>query len=72
MDDSIGKDSLVRFNQPSHNYLKVAVGKNIHNLTKSDRKQSIDTTIIKNGSTGGYIMQQWNIECQDRNIAEKK
>ena len=65
------KDSLLSFNQPPNNYLKVSVEKNDHNLTKLDKNQKIDTRVTKIGTTGGYLMQQWNINCHDKNNAEK-
>ena len=45
--DSIGEGTIVRFNQTLVNYLKVSVGNDTYNLTKYDRKQITDTTIIK-------------------------
>ena len=52
LDDSIGEGTIVRFNKTLQNYLKLSVGKDTYNLTKYDRIQITDTTIIKNPNTG--------------------
>ena len=46
-DDTIEKDTIPRFNQTLQNYLKVSVGSDTYNLTKNDKIQIPDTTIIK-------------------------
>ena len=55
VDDSIGEGTLLRFYQTLENYLKVSVGNNPYNLTKHDKIQITDTTIIKYPNTGGYL-----------------
>ena len=35
-------------------------------MTKNDKKQISDTTIIKNPKSAGYLLQNWKIECNDR------
>ena len=67
VDDSIGEGTIVRFNQTLTNYLKVSVGNNTYNLTKYDKTQLTDTTVMKAGNTGGYLLQNWNIKCNDKN-----
>ena len=67
VDDKLDKNTLVRFNQTLQKYLKVSVGNDIYNLTKYDKIQLTDTTIIKAPNSGGYILQNWNIECNDKN-----
>ena len=67
IDDSIGEGTLLRFNQTLQNYLKVSVGNDTYNLTKYDKIQLTDTTIMKGGNTGGYLLQNWNIKCNYRN-----
>ena len=47
VDGSIGEGTLFRFNQTLTNYLKVSVGEDTHNVTKYDKTQITDTTIIK-------------------------
>ena len=46
IDDEVDKNTLVRFNQTLQNYLKVSVGNDTHNLTKYDKIQITDTSII--------------------------
>ena len=67
IDDSIGEDILVRFNQTLQSYLKVFVGNDTYNLTKYNKIQLTDTTIIEAPNSGGYLLQQWNIKCNDKN-----
>ena len=67
VDDSKGEGTIVRFNQTLTNYLKVSVGNNTYNLTKYDKIQLTDTTVMKAGNTGGYVLQNWNIKCDDNN-----
>ena len=66
VDDSIGEGTLLRFNQTLQNYLKVSVGNDTYNLSKYDRIQITDTTIIKYPNTGGYLLQNWVIQCNDK------
>ena len=66
VDDSIGEDTIVRFNQTLQNYLKVSVGNDTYNLTKYDRIQNTDTTNIKYPNTGGCLLQSWIIKCNDK------
>ena len=67
VDDSIEEGTLLRFNQTLMNYLKVSVGNNTYNLTKYNKIQLTDITIIKNGNNGGYLLPGWRIFCNDRN-----
>ena len=67
VNDSIGEGTLVRFNQTLQNYLKVSVGNDTNNLTKYDKVQITDTTIIEYPSSGGYLLQNWVIKCNDKN-----
>ena len=66
-DDSIGEGTILRFNQNLQNYLKVSVGNDTNNLIKYDKIQITDTTIIKYPNTGGYLLQNWIIKCNDKN-----
>ena len=50
-DDEIDKNTIVRFNQTLQNYLEVSVGNDTYNLTKYDKIQLTDTTVIKNTNT---------------------
>ena len=67
IDDSIAENTLLRFNQTLTNYLKVSVGNDTYNLTKYDKIQLTDITVMKAGNGGGYLLQNWNIRCNDKN-----
>ena len=69
IDDELDKNTILRFNQTLQNYLEVSVGNNIYiyNLTKYDRIQITDTTIINYPITGGYLLQNWIINCNNKN-----
>ena len=66
LDDELDKNTIVRFNQTLENYLKVSVGNDIYNLTKYNKIQLTDTTIIKYPNNGGYLLQNWVIKCNDK------
>ena len=68
-DDSIEEGIILRFNQTLQIYLKVSVGNDTYNLTNYDKVQITDTTSIKYPNIGGYLLQQWNIKCNDKNIS---
>ena len=67
VDDSLGGGKVLRFNQTLENYWKVSVGNDKYNLTKYDKLQITDTTIIKAPNNGGYLIQIWGIKCNDKN-----
>ena len=67
VDDSIGEATILRFNQTLQIYLKVSVRNDTYNLIKNDKIQITDTTIIKCPNTGGYLLQKWDIKCNDKN-----
>ena len=67
IDDELDKNTIVRFNQTLQNYLKVSVGNDIYNLTKCDKIQVTDTTVMKYGNTGGYLLPYWKTICNDKN-----
>ena len=71
IDDSLSQNTLLRFNQTLQNYLKVSVGSDIYYLTKYDKLKLTDTTIIKYPNSGGYLLQNWLIKCNDKNNAGK-
>ena len=66
-DDSIGEGTILSFNQTLENYLKVSVGNDTYYLTKYNRIQLTDTTFIKMGNSGGYLLSSWRIFCNDKN-----
>ena len=65
------KNTILRLSQTQGNNLKKSVGNDVYNLTKYDKIQITDTTIIKLGKSGGYLLQNWNIKCNDKIIKEK-
>ena len=67
VDDPIGGSTIVRFNQTLENNLKVSVGNDTYNLTKYGKKETTDTTITEFPNTRGYLLQQWNTKCNDKN-----
>ena len=71
VDNELDKNTIVRFYQTLENYLKVSVGNDIYKLTKYNKIQLTDTTIIKYPNNGGYLLQNWNIRCNDKNINGK-
>ena len=68
---SIGESEVVRFNQTLRNYLKVSVRNDTYDLTKYDKIQITDTTTSKDPSSGGYLLQNWNIKCKNKKIMVK-
>ena len=47
--------------------MKVSIGNDTYNLTKYDKIQITDTTVIKSPNSGGYLLQNWKINCNDKN-----
>ena len=66
VDDSIGEGNVLRFNQTLENYLKVSVRNDTYNLTKYNKIQITDTTIIKYPNIGKGLLQRWKIICNDK------
>ena len=67
IDDELDKNTLLRFNQTLENHLKVSVGNDTFNLTKYNKIQFADVTIIKYPNIGKDLLQRWNIICHDKN-----
>ena len=67
LDDEVGKNTIVRFNQTLENYLKVSAGNDIYKLAKYNKTQLTDTTVTKNGNIGIAVLPYWKIICNDRN-----
>ena len=55
-DDELDKNTIVRFSQTLQNYLKVTVGNDTYNLTKYNKIQLTDITVMKAGNTGCYLL----------------
>ena len=71
VDESLSSSNILRFYQTLQNYVKVSVGNDTYNLTKYNKTKLTDTTIIKYPKSGGYLLEQWNTKCNDKNIAGK-
>ena len=63
--DSIGEGTIVTHNQALQNHLKVSVWNDTYNLTEYDNLQIKDTTKIKYPNTGGYLLQNWVMKCNE-------
>ena len=66
IDDELDKNTIVRFNQTSQNYLKVSVGNNTYNLTKYKKKTKTDITEIRNLNTGQMLLKNWMLRCLNK------
>ena len=67
IDEELDKNTIVRFNQTLQNYLKVSVGNDTYSLTKYNKIQLTDTTVMKAGNNGGYLLPSWRIFANDKN-----
>ena len=67
VDDQLDKNTIVRFNQTLQNYLKVSIGSDIYHLTKYNKIQLTNETILKYPNSGSYLLPLWRIVCNDRN-----
>ena len=70
VDDSL-EDTIFRLNWTLQNKIKVSVGDTTYNFSKKKKQEDIDTTKIKFPNQGGYLLHQWNIECNGTNINGK-
>ena len=66
IDNELDKNTIVRFNQTLQNYLRVSVESDIYNLTKYNKTQLTDATVMKAVNTGGYLLPYWKIICNDK------
>ena len=66
-DDSIEEGTILRFNQTLEKCLIVYVGNDTHNSTNYNKIQLTDTTVMKAGNTGGYLLLYWKIVYNDKN-----
>ena len=67
IDDQLDNNTIVRFNQKLTNSLKVSVGSDIYHLTKYNKIQLTNQTILKYPNSGSYLLPLWRIVCNDRN-----
>ena len=72
IDDSMEESTILRFNQTLENYLKISVGNDTYNLTKNNKIQLTDTTVMKAGNSGAYLLPYWKILCNDKNNSGKE
>ena len=56
VDDSIGGNIVLKFNQTLEIYLKVSVGIATYILAKCKKIQLTDTTVIKSGNSGSTLL----------------
>ena len=71
VDDQLDKNTILRFNQTLTNYLKVSVGNDTYNLTKYNKYYLTDKTPMISPNNGLYLLQNWKIECRDKNNSGK-
>ena len=71
IDDELDKNTFLRFTQTLGIYLKVSVENDTYNLTKCNKVQLTDTTVMKASNTSGYLLPYWKIICNDRNNSGK-
>ena len=67
IDNEFDKNTILKFNQTLEKYLKVSARSDTYNLTKYKKIQLIDTTVIKTGNGGGYLLPSRRIFCNDEN-----
>ena len=67
VDHALGGGNISRFAQTLKNFLIISVGNDTYNLTKYNKNQLTDTTIMKTGNGGGYLLPSWRIFCNDKN-----
>ena len=66
--ETLGEGTVLRFNPTLERFSKVSVRDALYHLRKNNGEQIIDTTIIGTPNSGGYLLEQWNIKCIDKNI----
>ena len=67
IDYELHKNTILRFNQTLKNYLQVSVGNDAYNLTKYDKIQTTDSTVIRVGNNGSFVLPLWKIICNNKN-----
>ena len=51
--------------------MKVSGSNDIYDFTKYDKTQIKVTTVNENPNTGGYLLQNWGLNCNDENTSGK-
>ena len=72
IDDELDKNTILRFKQTLQNYLKVSVGNDTYNLSKNNKIQITDTTVIRVGKIGPVLLPYWKCICNNKNNNGKK
>ena len=66
-DDSIGGNkNVLEFDQSEDNYLKVSVGNDTYNLSKYNKIQLTEVTVIRVGNIGADALPNWNVVCNNK------
>ena len=65
-DDSFDNDATIEIDTTLEVFSKISVGDKVYN------KQITETTRIKLTSTSGHLLQQWNMNCNNKLISCKK
>ena len=67
IDDELDKNTINRFNETLENYLEVSVGNDTYNLTKYNKKQITDKSVIRVGNKGSVVLPYWKCICNNKN-----
>ena len=67
IDSELDTNTIDRFNQTLENYLKISVGNDTYNLTKYNKKQITDTTVIRVGNIRSMGLPYWKCICNNKN-----
>ena len=71
VDDLICAGNVLVFIQTLEKYFKVFVVNDTYNLNKCDKIQTADTSNNETGKSGGYVIQNVVIECNDKKAMVK-
>ena len=69
--DTLGEGKFLRLNQTLEKCLKDSVGGTVYNLSKNNKRQFIDETIIEYTNSCGYLLQQLNKNCSKKTTGRK-
>ena len=71
IDDELHKNTIITLNQTLQNYFKISVDNDTYHLTRNNKIQLTDTTIIKAGNNGITVLAYWRIVCNDKDNSGK-
>ena len=71
VDDKIESGTILRSNQTLEKFLDVSVGDDTYSLTKYDKIQITDITILRNVNSGSSVLPYRKIVCNDKNNIAK-